>query len=149
MGRRGPARKSAGYLEIHGSRIDDGRGMAPPPGVPFKPTWLGEKASEVWDETIAELQEIPGLLSTLDGGVLALYCHSWQQFHDAQAIVAAKGMVCESEKGGNYQHPAVGISNKAREQITKLGSLFGMNPLAREGMIIENPKDDELEALLR
>jgi P27 family predicted phage terminase small subunit len=142
-------RKSGRYLELTGSRIDDGRGMPTPPGIPLKPDWLGPKASEVWDETVAELQEIPGLLSTLDGGVLALYCDAWQQFHDAQAIIAENGMVCHSEKGGTYQHPAVGISNKAREQITKLGALFGLNPMARDGMIIEKPEEDELEALIR
>ena len=148
MGQRGPTRKSARYLEINGSRIEDGRGVATRPGVPLKPDWLGPKASEVWDETITELQEIPGLVCTLDGGVLSLYCHSWQQFHDAQAIIAEYGMVCESEKGGTYQHPAVGISNKAREQITRLAP-FGLNPTAREGMVIENPEDNKLDDLIR
>jgi P27 family predicted phage terminase small subunit len=137
-------------LELYGSRLDDGRGMSTPLGVPLKPDWLGEKASAVWDETIAELQEIRGLLSTLDAGVLALYCDAWQQFHDAQAIIAAQGMICRSDKGGAYQHPAVGIANKARAEITKLGAFFGLNPPAREGLILAGPDHhDELAELIR
>jgi P27 family predicted phage terminase small subunit len=145
-------RKAAAYLSLHGSKVDDGRSVATPPGVPIKPAWIAAKeiASEKWDETIAELQEIPGLLSTLDGDALSLYCDAWQQFHDAQALVAAQGMVCQSEKGGTYQHPAVGIANKARAEITKLGSMFGLNPTAREGMIVSGrTEDDELADLIR
>lgn len=154
MGQRGPAKKSAQVLSIAGSRIDDGRGIATPIGVPLKPAWIAEKpiASAKWDEVIAELQEIPGLLSTLDGDVLSLYADAWQQFHDAQALIAEHGMIAHSEKGGAYQHPAVGIANKAREQITKLGSFFGLNPPAREGLVVnggKSPMENELEDLLR
>lgn len=140
------------FLKLTGSPVDDGRGMATPPGVPHKPDWIAEKpiSSAKWDEMIAELQEIPGLLSTLDGDALSLYCDAWQQFHDAQALVAEHGMVAYSDKGGAYQHPAVGIASKAREQLVKIGSMFGLNPPAREGLIVSGPTpDDELEALIR
>ena len=152
MGQRGPQRKSAAWLEVNGSKVDDGRGVATPPGVPVKPDWIAvlPVASAVWVETIADLAELPGLLSTLDGGCLALYCEAWQTFKDASAIVAREGMVSTSEKGGTYQHPAVGIKHKAREAIISLGAKFGLNPQAREGLIVSGPtEDDELTRLLR
>lgn len=144
-------RQSAEFLRVTGSPIDDGRGVPTPPSVPVKPAWIADKpiASVKWDEVIAELQEIPGLLSRLDSDVLSLYCDAWQQFHDAQAIVAEHGMISHSEKGGAYQHPAVGIVNKAREQIVKIGALFGLSPPAREGLVLSKPDEDELTRLLK
>jgi P27 family predicted phage terminase small subunit len=139
-------------LEVNGSRIDDGRGMATPPGVPVKPDWIEERpiASAKWDETIAELQEIPGLLSTLDGDALALYCSAWQTLNDAQALISQHGLIAKGSGGAPYAHPAVSIANRARAEIVKLGALFGLNPVAREGMIVPGPTDDdELADLIR
>jgi P27 family predicted phage terminase small subunit len=143
---------SKAYLKINGSPVDDGRGVAMPPGTPAKPDWIAERpiASAKWDEIVAELQEIPGLLSTLDGDALSLYCDAWQTFHDAQALIVQHGMIAHSEKGGCYQFPAVGIANKAREQLVKIGSMFGLNPPAREGMVASGQTaDDELADLIR
>jgi P27 family predicted phage terminase small subunit len=143
---------SAKHLEVNGSRIDDGRGIAAPAGTPRKPDWIAEQpvASRVWDTTIDDLADIPGLLSTLDAGALALYCDAWQQYRDAAATVAREGMIATSEKGGTYQHPAVGIRNKAREAIIKLGSMFALDPPSREGLIVSGPtEDDELADLLK
>lgn len=145
-------RRSADYLSANGSPISDNRGMATPPGIPLKPDWIAAKpiASAKWDETIAELQEIPNLLSTLDRDALSLYCDCWQTFHDAQALIAEHGMIAHSEKGGAYQHPSVGIANKCREQLVKIGSMFGLNPPSREGMAMPPAAgESELEALLR
>src|SRR5262245_5408435 len=131
-------RRSSHYLNLTGSPVDDGRGIPTPPGVPHKQDWIAAKpiASHKWEDTIAESQDHPGSLSTLDCDALSLYCDCWQLLHDAQALIVEHGMVCHSEKGGTYQHPAVGIANKARDQIIKLGSMFGLNPPAREGMVI-------------
>jgi P27 family predicted phage terminase small subunit len=146
-----PKRQSKAYLALNGSAVDDGRGIALPAGTPQKPDWIASQpvASAVWDETISDLAEIPGLLNELDGGALALYCDAWQQYRDAAKIVATQGMVATSEKGGQYQNPAVGIRNKARDAIIRLGAKFGLDPTAREGMIVNAPEDDEFARLLR
>lgn len=152
MGNRGPQRKSAAFLELNGSRVADGRGIALPPGTPQKPAWIAALpvASACWDKTIEDLADIPGLLSELDAGALALYCDAWQQYRDAAAIVSRCGLVATSEKGGEYQHPAVGIRNKARDAIVRLGAKFGLDPQSREGIVVSgHTKDDEIEDLLR
>ncbi len=151
MGARGPQRKSAEHLRINGSRIDDGRGIALPAGTPTKPDWIAEQpeASAVWDRTIEFLADVPGLLCELDAGALALYCDAWQQYRDAAAIVARSGLVATSEKGGQYQNPAVGVRNKSRDAIIKLGAKFGLDPQSREGMIVSGPtENDELMDLI-
>ncbi len=150
MGERGPKRQSAEYHRLCGGN-GEGRGFATPASVPRKPEWIAAKpiASRKWDETLEELQEIPGLLSRLDGDVLSLYADCWQTFHDAQQLILEHGYIAHSEKGGAYQHPSVGVCNKARESIIKIGSMFGLNPPAREGIVLRDVEDDELERLIQ
>lgn len=153
MGQRGPQRKSAAWHSVNGSEVSDGRGVALPAGVPQKPTWISELpiASAVWDRVIEDLAEVPNLLCELDGGALALYCDAWQQYRDAAAIVAKSGVVAKSEKGGEYMHPAVGVRNKARDAILRIGAKFGLDPQCREGLIVSGGKSQaeiELERLL-
>lgn len=126
-----------------------GGGVRVPDGAPLKPDWLGEIASRMWDERIEQLMAVDGLLSPMDGPALALYCDAWQQFHDASQIIAQQGMVAVSEKGAEYQHPAVGIANKARDAIAKLGAKFGMTPSDRAGLKpTGRTVDDELSELI-
>ncbi len=151
MGQRGPAPIPTAIKVFEGTYREDrhGGGVRVPDGAPLKPNWLGEIASLVWDERIEQMMATPGLLSPVDGPALALYCDAWQQLHDAKAIIAERGMVAFAESGAEYQHPAVGIANKARTEIIKLGSMFGMNPPSRVGMIVSGPTaDDELAELI-
>lgn len=145
-----PAKKlSNEHARLYGGS-GEGRGFATPAGVPLKPDWITAKpiASAKWDEVIEELWAIPGLLTRLDGDALSLYCDAWQQYHDASALIAAHGMVAHSDKGGCYQHPAVGIANKAREQIIKIGGLYGLTPPSRETMTLPDVVDDEITRLI-
>jgi P27 family predicted phage terminase small subunit len=151
MGKRGPAPTPAAIRMLEGTYREDRHGAAVRvrEGVPAKPEWLGDISSTVWDERIDECLETPGLLSPMDGPALALYCDAWQQFHDAKAIIDKQGMVAISEKGAEYQHPAVGIKNKAGETIARLGAKFGFTPSDRSGLkpTVQTP-DDELSMLM-
>lgn len=127
----------------------DGGAIIAPPGNPIKPEWLGEIASKVWDERIAAFSQVPGLLSEIDGPSLALYCHAWQVFHDAKAEIERRGIVAISEKGSEYQHPAVGIQNKAIEIIGRIGAKFGMTPSDRASLRpTTKTTDDEISELI-
>jgi P27 family predicted phage terminase small subunit len=136
MGLRGPAAKPTAYKVLEGTYREDrhGGGVRAPDGLPVKPNWLGETAAMVWDKTIDELRDVPGLLSPMDGPALACYCLAWQELHEADATIAAEGLTCQSEKGATYQHPAVGIRHKAIELIAKIGAKFGMTPSDRAGL---------------
>ena len=41
-------------------------------------------------------------------------------------IVDREGYTCTSEAGAKYQHPCVGIANKAREAYLKIAREFGL-----------------------
>lgn len=96
-------------------------------GFPNKPEWLGLIASAKWDETVLIL-EAEGLLSPTYGDCIAMYCHAFQDLHNAERVLEAEGEYCHSEKGGIYQHPAVGVRNKAIERILKFGRQLGLTP---------------------
>lgn len=145
MGQRGPAPTPTAVKIAEGTYRPsrDGAGVVAPSGIPDKPAWLanvGEVASETWDERVEELSRIPGLLSPADGPALAAYCVAWQRFRDAQEEIARDGITCFGEKGGQYQHPAVGIQNKAIEVIGRIGAKFAMTPSDRAGMKVAPQK---------
>ena len=96
------------------------------PGRPVKPEWLREIASAKWDEVIA-LLEAENQLAPIYGDFVAMYCQAFQDFHDAQTTIDDEGKYCHSEKGGIYQHPAVGVQNKAIERINKFGRQLGLS----------------------
>lgn len=122
----------------HGDR------MELPDSVPHKPDWLTGTAAAVWYQTVAVLSQCQGLLSEVDAGLLATYCEAWQTYLDAQAIVAAEGLIATGGNGVKYQHPAVGIRNKARYEILRIGAKFGMSPVDRAKLSIGGVSEDEL-----
>jgi P27 family predicted phage terminase small subunit len=151
MGLRGPAAKPNALKVLEGTYREDrhGGGVRAPDGLPIKPDWLGESAAIVWDKTIDELRDIPGLISPIDGPALACYCLAWQELYEADAVIVEEGLTCQSEKGATYQHPAVGIRHKAIELIAKIGAKFGMTPSDRAGLKpTVRTTDDELSELI-
>lgn len=103
--------------------------------VPDPPDWLGDIARQVWIDDAPRLRAI-GLLTELDLRAFALYCEAWQELFDAKKQIDESGLIATSEKGGEYQHPAVGIKNKAIERIRRLGAEFGMTPSSRTGITV-------------
>lgn len=106
-----------------------------PDEVPAPPDWLGEVGQAKWLEKAAILHPL-GMLTKNDCDHLAMYCEAWDELFAAMKEIEKCGMICMSDKGGEYQHPAVGIKNKAVDRIRKFGCDFGMNPTARVGLNI-------------
>ena len=146
MGLRGPAAKPTALKLLDGSyaAYRDAGGVEAPNVAPVCPQWLSSEAREVWDSMIDRLLEIPGLLARLDGESLARYCHDWCDFHAARQLVEREGMVATSEKGAVYQHPAVGIRNKAHDRLTKFEARFGMTPSDRARLHVQGDTPDDL-----
>ncbi|MEN1682079.1 MAG: phage terminase small subunit P27 family [Planctomycetota bacterium] len=106
-------------------------------GDPQRPPELeafGEVACRVWDETVEKLGLLPGLLSPIDARALMTYCIQWQRVAEAQRQIEAEGLTCTAESGAQYQHPAVGVQNKAFDLIHKLHAKFSMTPSDRAGI---------------
>src|SRR5688572_27143623 len=139
MGKRGPKPKPTALRVFEGDpgRLLPRRDGEPMPAsgevAPGPPEWLGEAGRAVWAEVAPKLHALR-LLTTVDCRLLSLYCEAWDELFAARKIIEAAGLVATSDKGGQYQHPAVGIKNRAVARIRQLGGEFGMSPAARVGL---------------
>ena len=95
------------------------------------PDWLSAVGCLKWEELVRYLGTVPGLLAEADREAMGMYCEAWEDFVAAREIVERDGPMVMSEKGGMYQHPAVGMKNKALERMRLLAREFGMTPSAR------------------
>lgn len=145
MGKRGPKPKPTAVrifegdpgklLRLRGSEVLP----PPPPVVPDAPEWLGEIGKSIWQQVAATMHRI-GCLTESDQKLLSIYCEAWDDFFAARRVIEEEGMICTTDKGTCYQHPAVGIKNKAIQRIRQIGGDFGMSPAARVGLNIQPPK---------
>jgi len=103
---------------------------------PQKPKWLSGYASEVWDRTIRNLETVDNLLSLVDGDLLSVYCEAWATYHDATQVIKSEGLCATGSNGSIYQHPAVGIRNKAADRIAAIAKQFGMSPEGRKRLSV-------------
>ena len=115
----------------------DGRPLATAVGVPLKPEWLGEIAAKVWDETVTELSEIAGFLTSVDAGALAIYCDAWQDFHAARELIKRDGLVVKGREGVKVRHPALMVKKHAQDTIASIGAKFGLTPTSRASLAID------------
>lgn len=135
MGKRGPVKEPAALKMAKGTyRADRDALPAMPHGEPAAPQWLSVESREVWEIVLGELRTVDGLLARVDAFALARYCDDWVQYWAASRIIAASGMVSVSDNGAEYQHPAVGIRNKAADRMSRFEARFGMTPSDRSGL---------------
>ena len=92
-----------------------------------------KRALEHWDRLLDAHQDT-NLLTRIDGDALALLCLALVEYEEADRMVALHGLTVVSEKGGVYQHPAVGIRSTAWKKVLRMCREFGMTPSARAGM---------------
>jgi P27 family predicted phage terminase small subunit len=140
------------HKEMEGTYREDRDGgtVRMRPGIPFKPTWLGEVASSVWDETISELERVENLLSDADGPALALYCDAWREYWEADAAVSEYGMVVSTLTGGLKPNPAVRMRATARADINRMAAKFCLTPSDRAATKLptQTLADDDLDQLI-
>ena len=105
-----------------------------------KPDWLGPIASAKWDEMVPVLVARK-TVSPAYADFLAVYCQAHQDLHDAMETIERDGMYIVSEKGGMYQHPAVGVKHKAIDRIGKFGREFGLSPTSIRDIKVNGPKE--------
>ncbi len=117
---------------------------------PECPQWLNEEAQAHWHRLADELARL-GLLSILDGDVLALYCQSWAEYRWATEVLQREGRVFFTRSGYLVQHPLCSIQRAALKSLTTLGEKLGLTPEARARLSVSPPSEevDALEAFLR
>jgi len=111
------------------------------PDVP--PKWLDRKGKSEWKRIADIIDRVPDLLAEPDWDAVALLADAWSDFHAQEAIIRKEGTIAMSQAGVPYQHPSVGMKNKAFERITKLARELAMTPQARRLLNGVKPAKDE------
>ena len=101
-----------------------------------------QRGLEHWDRLTGYLAE-SNLLTQVDGDALALLCLAFVEYEEADKEVSLYGMTVMSDKGGVYQHPAVGVRTNAWKKILRLCREFGMTPSARASLKAGDGKEEE------
>jgi P27 family predicted phage terminase small subunit len=145
MGKRGPKPLPAAIKKARGTfqpcRAAK-NGWTPPVGSPSLPTYLSDQARKIWRAHVAQLVEV-GILTVADGDAFARYCAAEAQHRQAQRLVDEHGSLMFTPFGPKT-NPMIKVAREAREQATRIGSLFGLDPSCR--VKLEVPKKPERDA---
>lgn len=133
--------------------------------MPTCPDWLPKEAKAKWAELAPELHRL-GLLTVIDGDVLAAYCSAWAEFVQATETLERDGRfvmvggwahetpATETEpaktewRGGQMQpHPAVAQQRSAWKAVKEFASLFGLDPSSRSKLHVQPPEPQDTGAV--
>ena len=117
----------------------------PARAVPRCPAHLTKTARTEWHRLVKELDAV-GLLTNMDRGTLAMYCQAWGDHVDAQEMIKKTGVVLLNKEGNLHRNPYYFVSNKAVEQMCKLGPLLGLDPSSRSRLHVE-PRPEEMSEM--
>lgn len=96
---------------------------------PCPPRWLGSVARAEW-KRVAPCLRKRGLLARRHVAAFAGYCRAYGEVVEAQRIVEREGRTVTTVKGNLIQHPAVGMANRAADQLRAFLVEFGLSPSA-------------------
>lgn len=141
MGARGPAKKPTALHKRNGTyRPGKHGGPALRVELPESPPDMCPVAVAQWNIIGRQLAEA-GLVSTIDQTALRMLCESMALYLESCDLIKTEGLVVGGKT--KYQHPAVGIRNKAWAQIVTVARQFGMTPSARTGLHLESKQEDD------
>jgi P27 family predicted phage terminase small subunit len=126
----------------------------PAAGVPPTPAALSPAAVAIWDDTIAILARVPGLLTVADGATVELFVRTLARYRELEAFVEAHGpvLVMRDDTGAvRYAQPCpqASLAAKLLPQLRGLAAELGLNPAARARIDLPAaPVVDELTAFL-
>lgn len=110
-----------------------------PPDELIDPT-----AVKVWKTQSKVLIE-RGTFEVEDAPLLVAYCNSFAYMLQAEEKIAAEGLVVPTADGSIKKSPYVNVRNDAISQLTRTGSLLGLDPLTRIRMMGAGSNDDPTE----
>ena len=116
----------------------------PDPTMPECPDTVQGEARLEWDR-VSVLLHSCGLLSSIDRAALTVYCLAWGRMIDAERKLLEHGVVIMSPKQFPMQSPYLAIANKAREEMMRALSEFGMTPSSRTKVHAAPPEGKESE----
>lgn len=143
MGRRGPLPKPIATKILEGTFDRQPRTPQLPQlarEIPPMPSFLDKFGRQQWDYVVPALHQL-GLLTALDGMILAMYCSSVSQLYRAQAVIQQEGLTMMTRDGTTKKRPEVAIAAQAADLVRKLGNELGLSPAARARLPIKPPPE--------
>lgn len=107
----------------------------PPAVIPECPKFLDKYAKQEWKSISVQLHE-QGLLTSVDGAALALYCQAYARWRRAEEEIQKTDMIMKASTGLLITSPWIGISNKAVDHCLKFLREFGLTPSSRASLTV-------------
>jgi P27 family predicted phage terminase small subunit len=153
MSIRGRKPTPTNILKLRGTYRADRHGHdipRPDPKPPRCPGWLDDEAKRVWKQVQPELTRL-GILTCLDGQILACYCLAVAELRHATESLNAEGRFITV--GDRLKtHPAVGQQRSAWKAVKEFAALLGCEPSGRvrlKGVAQAEEEEDELDRFAR
>ena len=147
MAKRGRKRVPTNVLKLRGSKQLYTRPKnepIPTEGMPEPPEWLDDIGRQEWFKW-SELLYEQGTLSLVDANQLGAYCDAVSDFIHAKELSKTKEgktvLLIKTVNGNLIISPAYSVKRTARAEMTRLGSLLGMDASSRSGINLPKPKD--------
>lgn len=99
--------------------------------IPDCPAWITSPEAREWFREQAEDAAEAGIMARPHGTALAGAAFFLQEFIECEKAIREQGRTAVSESGAVYQHPLIGIRNKAWDKVVKMLIEFGFTPAAR------------------
>lgn len=147
--KRGPPSQPTALKLVKGNpgrRPLNKREPKPRRAIPEMPDHLDAIARAEWERVVPDLYAA-GVLTAIDGAVLAAYCVAYSRWSHAEHALArmkerdaTTGAMVIRTKGGNLiQNPLVGVANRAMLVMTRFALEYGMTPASRTSIAAEVP----------
>ena len=128
MGQKGVPTKT---LKLRGSWRAKTRPHEPHvAGIPEKPDTLAGSASECWDKLAPQLEDA-GILTHLDGRLLASYCQAYADTVMLREMIENNGWFTLTTDGIMKASPIVAAMQDSFRRMNQTGSELGLSPTSR------------------
>lgn len=103
---------------------------------------VDDMAVRIW-KTQSKILIERGTFELEDAPLLIAYCNSFAYMLQAEEEIATQGMTVPTSDGSIKKSPYVNVRNDCIAQLTRTGSLLGLDPLTRLRMMGAGSSNDE------
>ena len=103
---------------------------------------IDQTAVRLW-KTQSKILIERGTFELEDAPLLVAYCNSFAYMLQAEQEIAAQGLVVPTSDGSIKKSPFVNVRNDCIAQLTRTGSLLGLDPLTRLRMLGGGGSNDD------